>query len=221
MSNSVDVLILSTAPENFEVMESSLYDSTLVIAVSRIISHAALSARVIIFDLDSLDVSDLFGLAREFDGSIIATYSAGNKPNILNILQRGIDDCLCLDESRVIAARVKRLLDRSTPSTPALLEKNGWKVNKQTLHVERPDGQRVPLTTSQAALFVFLFEYEGTCISREFISSELYGDDWTYGNRKIDVSISSLRKKLKQAQAPAKVHTISGQGYLLSVFQSL
>ncbi|MFT7221933.1 MAG: DNA-binding response OmpR family regulator, partial [Candidatus Azotimanducaceae bacterium] len=45
-----------------------------------------------------------------------------------------------------------------------------------------------------------------------------YGSDWTYGNRKIDVSVSSLRKKLKQINALAKIHTISGQGYLLSVY---
>lgn len=221
MSDSIDVLILTSAPEKFEPMQSSLYDSTLVIALSRVISRASLSARVIIFDLDSLSVDQLFELTSEFDGSIIATYSNDTKPNILNILQRGVDDCLSLSESRVIAARVKRLLDRSTQLSTLEIEKNHWKVNKQTLHVLQPNGKQLPLTTNQAVLFIFLFEYEGTCVSREFISSKLYGDDWTYGNRKIDVSISSLRKKLKQTLAPAKIHTISGQGYLLSVFEAL
>jgi len=220
VANSIDVLLLTATPASLEKIEHSLYDSSLVIALSTKLTQEALAARVIVFDLDSFSLASLYDLAQNFDGSIIATYTAERRPNILGILQHGIDDCMDMAESRVISARVKRLLDRSKIEASEELQKNGWLVNKQQLTVLGPDNTRIPLTTNQAILFIFLFEHEGVCISREYISSQLYGSDWTYGNRKIDVSVSSLRKKLKQVNAPAKIHTISGQGYLLSVFEA-
>ena len=78
------------------------------------------------------------------------------------------------------------------------------------------EGQEIALTTQEFELLYELARSAGTILSREDLFKRIRGIDYDGLDRSIDGRISKLRKKLgDDAEAPKRIRTIWGKGYLL------
>lgn len=77
-------------------------------------------------------------------------------------------------------------------------------------------GEQITLSMSEYSLLQVLAHREGQVVKREFLTRSLRGIDYDFGDRSLDMRISSLRKKLKDNQTPYKyIKTIRSMGYML------
>jgi DNA-binding response OmpR family regulator len=81
-----------------------------------------------------------------------------------------------------------------------------------TLH-----GRPIDLTTQEFELLALLGQRAGQLVSREDVFRVIRGIDYDGVDRSIDGRISRLRRKLEDdAQAPTRIKTVWGKGYLLA-----
>ncbi len=82
----------------------------------------------------------------------------------------------------------------------------------------RLNGEPVVLTTAEYELLNFLAHRAGQVVSRDDIMQGLRGLEFDGLDRAIDARISRLRKKIgDDAQAPVRIKTVRGQGYLFAI----
>lgn len=88
----------------------------------------------------------------------------------------------------------------------------------RTLDVTADIIQRAKLTDIEAKLIGVLLKNEGRTVSRECLSQEIDKTAWNYGNRKFDVHMSHIRKKLDNAfDGLIAVRTVRASGYALDI----
>lgn len=75
--------------------------------------------------------------------------------------------------------------------------------------------QILPLVGKEYDLLVYLLENPGIILTKMQIFQRIWGLDSTTGQTVVEVYLSNLRKKLKQAQAQLTIKTIRNVGYLL------
>jgi hypothetical protein len=73
------------------------------------------------------------------------------------------------------------------------------------------DGRRLPLTPLEFSLMRYLYEHEGSAVSRESLLRDVWGRMYDVGSNVVDVVVRSLRKKLG-AHADL-IETVPGFGY--------
>ena len=177
-----------------------------------------ITANVVIFDLGGLSVRQLFKFRRQYNGGLIGVYKDSPPAEIVRLLEFGIDDCIKITDERLLLARSKSLLTRAFLSGDTVtIEKKSWVFDRQTMVITPPAGKHLEISTGQAKLLGFLIEHEGQCATREQISECVYGEPWVYENRKIDMAIGTLRRKLLDADVDARIITISSKGYFLDL----
>ena len=77
---------------------------------------------------------------------------------------------------------------------------------------------RAELTTAEAHVMRVLYSQAGQTVTRDKLSHAIYGRPWEYGDRKFDVHVAKLRKKLSDAFGKGiSVSTIRSSGYLLTI----
>lgn len=142
-------------------------------------------------------------------------------------LEIGADDYVKKPvEPRVLLARIRALLRRFKPSRavssgcdersqPGKIDYGSLHINHEAHAVELA-GQNVFLTTNEFELLYMLAVNAGKVIDRQTLYADLRGIDYDGLDRSMDVMVSRLRKKLDdEANAPRRIKTIWGQGYLL------
>lgn len=78
--------------------------------------------------------------------------------------------------------------------------------------------RRVELTDIEAQVMHVLLLREGETVSRDELSLTIDKTSWNYGNRKFDVHVGHIRKKLNTAFCGAlSVRTVRSAGYKLSI----
>ncbi|WP_125766879.1 response regulator transcription factor [Lapidilactobacillus wuchangensis] len=77
------------------------------------------------------------------------------------------------------------------------------------------NGQPLTLVGKEYELLVYLLENPGIILTKMQIFQRIWGLDSTTGQTVVEVYLSNLRKKLKQAQAQLTIKTIRNVGYLL------
>ena len=81
---------------------------------------------------------------------------------------------------------------------------------------------RAGMTDIEAQILALLIESDDKAVSRDDLSLAIDNQPWTYGNRKFDVHIASIRKKLESAfHGELSVRTIRNAGYQLSAARDL
>lgn len=75
--------------------------------------------------------------------------------------------------------------------------------------------QSLNLIGKEYDLLVYLLENPGIILTKMQIFQRIWGLDSTTGQTVVEVYLSTLRKKLKQAQAQLKIKTVRNVGYLL------
>lgn len=89
-------------------------------------------------------------------------------------------------------------------------------------HVELDHGKRevnchgnmVELTGTEFEMLTCLMEQHGQIVSKEVLSEQVLGRKLSAFDRSIDMHVSNIRRKLKEAGEQEKIKTIRGSGYL-------
>jgi DNA-binding response OmpR family regulator len=142
-------------------------------------------------------------------------------------LEMGADDYVKKPiEPRVLLARIRALMrrfDKITQARPvnAPREPNANELTFGVLTINRSSrsarlaGQAMALTTNEFDLLWLLAENGGCILDRDMIYRKLRGIDYDGLDRSVDLTVSRLRKKLKDdSEHPRRIKTVWGQGYL-------
>jgi DNA-binding response OmpR family regulator len=74
------------------------------------------------------------------------------------------------------------------------------------------------LTVSESQIAHILFNHQGSVVTRDDLAQALYEVPWVYGDRKFDVHIASIRKKLNGTfGSRCSVKTVRSVGYILTL----
>ena len=141
------------------------------------------------------------------------------------LLEYGADDFINKPvQPRVLLARLRALLRRALPATPAsnpapaaapgTLQFGALRIATSDRRVDWRDAT-VTLSGSEYKLLLVLAEAAGTVLSRDALLKKLRGLEFDGLDRSIDNNISKLRRKFDD-HASDKIKTVWGEGYLFS-----
>lgn len=145
---------------------------------------------------------------------ILMLTSETEQKNIIKGLEKGADDYLKkpFDYSELIL-RVRGLGKRRP-----IIDIKWLKYKNITIDCEHydvyEDDKQIEVKQKECEILVYFIENKGIVISRKKIFSKIWDMEYTQGNKTIDMTISRLKKKLKNIDENLK--TISGIGYKLS-----
>ncbi len=127
-------------------------------------------------------------------------------------LDNGADDFLSKPFGMMeLVARVRAVLRRAGPKTPAKEFRVGPLYVCPNRHVVQVNKQEVALTHKEYSLLVLLLENQGTVLTRTLLMDKVWGMDTDRENRTLDVHIRTLRMKL--GEAGRCIETVRGVGY--------
>jgi len=145
---------------------------------------------------------------------IIMLTAKGEETDIVAGLELGADDYVVKPFSpRILAARVKAVLKRSTLSSadePEVIKLCDLVIHtgRREVHV---DGQPVDLTYTEFQVLTHLARRPGWVSTRSQIVDAVRGYDYPVTERSVDVQIVGLRKKL--GPYGTYIETVRGVGY--------
>jgi len=111
-----------------------------------------------------------------------------------------------------LAARIRAQLRTATLGTTTSLEGEEVEVDLLTRKVSR-GGVPIALSTTEFELLVHLMRNRGRVLSREEILATVWGYQHDPATNIVDVYIGYLRRKLRQGDRPAPIHTVRSVGY--------
>jgi len=170
--------------------------------------------------LDGLDVCRV--LRRESATPIIMLTARDKEVDRVVGLELGADDYVTKPFSvRELVARVKAVLRRTTPATPAgtgaaAVHRVGALEVDTLLHEARLADARLDLTHLEFDLLETLARHAGQVLSRDQLLDQVWGYDYYGDTRAVDSAIKRLRAKLRAAGGdPGLISTVRGVGYRL------
>jgi DNA-binding response OmpR family regulator len=229
--SATDVLLVEDDARLAELTSRYLTQNGLTVAVE---SNGAVAVhrfhevrpRLVLLDL-MLPGKDGLTICRElrqsFHGPILMLTAKDADIDQVIGLEAGADDYVAKPaEPMVLLARIRALLRRaeakqSPDAAPASADLvfGGLRVSEAS-HRVWLDGAEITLTTQEFELLHELARSAGTILSREDLFKRIRGIEYDGLDRSIDGRISKLRKKLgDDADAPRRIRTIWGKGYLL------
>jgi two-component system, OmpR family, response regulator len=131
-------------------------------------------------------------------------------------LELGADDYLgkpfAMEE---LIARVKALGRRELNMSPTELQVGDLKMNLLQHEVTRA-GQKVELAIREFALLKYLMQFPDRVMTRMNICERVWNYHFDTGTNLVDVYINRLRRKIDDFHAVKLLHTIRGEGYILT-----
>jgi DNA-binding response OmpR family regulator len=169
----------------------------------------------VLLDLNLPD-SDGLDLCRRIRESssvpIIIVSASGDLADKVTGLRRGADDYLVKPFSVAeLLARLEAVLRRGRPAALATRTMGGLSIDldRQTVAV---GGAEIPLTRKEFHLLSILADPPGAVIRKEQLVGQVWRTSGPSAHRTVEVHISSLRTKMKDA---ARIETVRGVGYRL------
>ncbi len=156
-------------------------------------------------------------LSKEREIPVLMLTALGETENRILGLEAGADDYLAKPfEPRELLLRINNILKRATkPETPTVEQiafgPFNFSVKKREL---KREGEPVRLTDREQDIMVIFATRAGETVARH----ELLGDEHDTSERKIDVQINRLRRKIEDDPSDPKwLQTVRGIGYKLSI----
>lgn len=156
-------------------------------------------------------------LSKEREIPVLMLTALGETENRIRGLEAGADDYLAKPfEPRELILRINNILKRAAkPETPAVEQiafgPFNFSVKKREL---KREGEPVRLTDREQDIMVIFATRAGETVARH----ELLGDEHDTSERKIDVQINRLRRKIEDDPSDPKwLQTVRGIGYKLSI----
>ncbi len=159
---------------------------------------------------------DVLRRLREFsDTPVIMLTARGEDTDRIVGLEMGADDYLpkpC--NPRELAARLRAILRRTERGR----EEECNQLNVGDLHVSTSERlvkinhEEVKLTTAEFNVLLVLMRHAGEVVNKELICQQALGRALTAYDRSVDVHVSNLRKKLRDADL---IKNVRGVGYQL------
>lgn len=157
-------------------------------------------------------------LRRTSDVPIVMVTARNDTHDIVAGLEAGADDYLTKPFApKELSARIRRLLRRIRPTTPAhaRLIFGELEIVPDEGKVSR-NGSELHLTKTEFKLLCELAQNPGKVFSREALLDKVWGYDYFGDGRLVDVHIRRLRTKVEADPAnPRYVVTVRGLGYRL------
>jgi two-component system phosphate regulon response regulator OmpR len=154
---------------------------------------------------------------------VLMLTAQGDPENRILGLEQGADDYMAKPfEPRELLLRLVSLLRRAqraepapvaTASQPAIISLGPASFDLSRMALER-DGERVHLTSAEAALLAALATEPGVLLTREDLAAKAGIE--SESARTVDVQVTRLRRKIEDdPREPRYLHTIRGKGYML------
>jgi DNA-binding response OmpR family regulator len=238
MKNNSHIAVLDDEPDITELLADYLQGHGF--RVSQVHEGRALMALMetdpvdlVLLDL-GLPGEDGFTIARRMRESwrcgLIIVTGRGDAVDKVVGLEVGADDYVTKPfDLRELVARVKAVLRRLAPATPApaaaaaaqpappdKLRFAGWQLDTGSRSLRNPQGERVVLTGGEFDLLHVFTLHPGRVLSRDFLLEHTRGREATPFDRTIDVQVGRLRKKIEaDADDPQLIRSVRGAGYML------
>jgi len=161
----------------------------------------------------------------KYQGRILMLTALDDSADEIAGLETGADDYLAKPVSpRLLLARVRSLL-RRTGTSGALpdsqIDNKQYQFKRvlidQTRLTVSLDGEEIRLTTTEFDLLWLMASNAGTILSREYLHECIYRLDLSPSDRRIDLLVSRLRRKLGDDSGhPELLKTVRGKGYLMN-----
>ncbi len=226
MSDPVDVLLIEDDVRLARLTQRYLEQNDLTVAVESrgdraIARFHKVRPRLVLLDW-MLPGTDGLTICRElrafYSGPILMFTARDTNIDEVVGLEAGADDYIAKPaDPMVLLARIRVLLRRvgERPDVAADIVIGGLQVRKAARQVWL-NGEEIVLTTQEFELLCTLAESAGKVLSRDELSRRLRGIDYDGLDRTIDGRVSRLRRKLgDNADAPTRIKTVWGKGYLL------
>jgi len=131
-------------------------------------------------------------------------------------LDAGADDYLAKPFAfEELLARVRALLRRQSESKSPILKVADLELDPISRRATRA-GKNIRLTTKEYALLEYLMRNPGKVLSRTLIGEHVWDMNFDPESNVIDVYVSHLRNKVDKGFDKPLIHTLRGQGYILT-----
>ncbi|MEO8377470.1 MAG: response regulator transcription factor [Candidatus Sumerlaeota bacterium] len=148
---------------------------------------------------------------------VLILTARNTKDDIVRGLNFGSDDYLGKPfDLGELLARAKALIRRSHNKPDPIIRVGDLEIDTHR-HVVRRGGHEQILPALEYRLLEYLAFRADQVVSKNDILEHLYDYNWEKFSNVIEVYISSLRKKLETENTSKIIHTIRGQGYMLSL----
>ncbi|MGB9681771.1 MAG: response regulator [bacterium] len=212
----VDSIKITLHKEGFDVITS--YDGEDALEKAKKENPDLIILDIMLPKLSGLEVCRI--IRRTSNVPIIMLTAKGEDMDRVVGLELGADDYISKPFSmRELVARIKAVLRRAKISvTPKAIERIefGDIVVDIKGRIVTKNGIPIELSPKEFDLLVTLAENEGRVMSREYLLSHVWGDDYYGDERTVDVHIRWLREKLEgDSSNPKYIQTVRGIGYIL------
>ncbi len=163
--------------------------------------------------LDGLSLCRI--LRRELDPGIIMLTARASEVDRVIGLDSGADDYVVKPFSLPeLAARVRAALRRApSQRAPNQLVSGGLRLDLASRRAYRDDVE-LKMTNKEFELLSALLRNRGAVLTRDYLISQIWGDDFEGDPRTIDVHVRWLREKIEDDPSkPVRLQTVRGVGY--------
>lgn len=215
------VLIVEDDPASAEllaiVMKRAGYEISVVGSAAEALQSVSRGVQLVLLDLGLPDMDGLV-LCREMRAArpalpILVVTARSSEPDLVLAFSAGADDFLVKPfRSQELLARASALLRRSRTADVLFVGDLAVDTAKFLATV---NGVPLGLTPKEFEILALLVQRAGQVVDRDYVVRTLWRNALPAHSKSLDMHLSSLRRKLQQAQSAVHITTERGIGFRL------